>query len=180
MPGFVATMHKELMEDDRYRLAKGSSHNHQAWEGGYLEHLQQTLFLAIQLYPMVAKLTYGVPSFSLMDALVVLFLHDIEKPWKHCLLSDSADVELLKEADPSDEDTIGFSKENRRIFRDQMIQQWRLSISKEMEQALRYIEGENEDYSSRERKMNSLGAFCHTCDVMSARIFHDSVLQVFV
>ena len=39
--------------------------------------------------------------------------------------------------------------------------------------ALKYVEGEMGDYSARRRVMNPLAAFCHLCDVASARIWFD-------
>ena len=38
---------------DNYNLfskARGSSHNHQAWEGGYLDHLTEIMNIAMVLY----------------------------------------------------------------------------------------------------------------------------------
>ena len=39
--------------------------------------------------------------------------------------------------------------------------------------ALKYIHGEGDDYSGKERKMNRVGAICHAADVLSARVLFD-------
>ena len=41
------------------------------------------------------------------------------------------------------------------------------------ENAMRYAEGENNDYTNLRRVMNELAGFCHICDILSARVFHN-------
>ncbi len=65
---------------ERFTKAAGSSHNHQAWEGGYLDHVTEVMNLACQLYKTLNSLR-KLP-FELQEALEVMFLHDIEKPFK--------------------------------------------------------------------------------------------------
>src|SRR5271167_3580763 len=60
--------------------AAGSSHNHQAWEGGYLDHIVETMNIACQLYETLNG-ARKLP-FQLHEALEVMFLHDLEKPFK--------------------------------------------------------------------------------------------------
>jgi predicted RNA-binding Zn-ribbon protein involved in translation (DUF1610 family) len=36
---------------------------------------------------------------------------------------------------------------------------------------MRYVEGEFDDYSNQQRAMWPLAAFCHSCDVLSARLW---------
>jgi len=60
-----------------FASARGSSHNHQTWDGGYLDHVTEVLNLAVLLYPVLdgkRKL-----PFTLSDALLVLFLHVEER-----------------------------------------------------------------------------------------------------
>jgi hypothetical protein len=58
--------------------APGSTKNHQAWEGGYIDHITEVMNIAHWLYTSSPR---PLP-FGLADALEVLFLHDLEKPWK--------------------------------------------------------------------------------------------------
>lgn len=67
--------------------AQGSSHNHQAWPGGYLEHIRQVnQFVALLYGSWVDDGVFESLSiderFTLGEALTVTTLHDIEKPFK--------------------------------------------------------------------------------------------------
>lgn len=61
--------------------APGSSHNHQTRKGGYFDHITDIMNYACFLYEQMSTLR-PLP-FSLSSALLVLFLHDIEKPIKY-------------------------------------------------------------------------------------------------
>src|SRR5947209_7468737 len=67
--------------DELLRSARGSSHNHQAWTGGYADHIREVMNIAVALHAALGQLR-PLP-FSLSDALVVLFVHDLEKPWAY-------------------------------------------------------------------------------------------------
>src|SRR5262249_9207094 len=67
--------------NDLFWSARGSSHNHQAWAGGYAHHVREVMNVAVVLYDALGQLR-PLP-FSLSDALVVLFVHDLEKPWAY-------------------------------------------------------------------------------------------------
>ena len=77
-----------LLSDNRqlFSVARGSSNNHQAWEGGYLDHVKETMNVASLMYEHLNNIR-PLP-FSLSDALLVMFLHDIEKPWKYEIKKD--------------------------------------------------------------------------------------------
>ena len=134
---------------DKYPNAPGSSGNHQAYPGGYYTHVSDILEYAIMLYKSLLKKDYL--SFSLSDALLVLFLHDIEKPVKY-----------------SDEET----NENDQEIRYRLLNEFGLELNNEHILALKYIHGEGPDYRKDKRVMTPLCAFCHCCDVISARIFY--------
>lgn len=145
--------------DRRLRAAAGSSHNHQAWTGGYWGHLSEVMNIAVVLHERLSALR-ALP-FTLSDALLVLFLHDLEKPWRHG-------------PDGPDESLRG--KEAKASFRLEMIARYRFELGPEHLNALRYVEGEHEDYSPSARAMGRLAAFCHICDVASARLWPDHPL----
>jgi hypothetical protein len=54
---------------------------HQAWEGGYVDHLQETMNIGIDLYKTFSQ--RRDLTFTLSDLFIVLFLHDLEKPFKY-------------------------------------------------------------------------------------------------
>lgn len=148
-----------------FQTIPGSSHNHQAWPGGYLDHVQETMNIARVLYRKLNSLR-PLP-FSLSDALLVLFLHDIEKPWKYEIGPDGRRriVESLK------------SKEAQHQFRANRLLAYGVVLTSKQENGLKYVEGEFNDYSSDGRVMNPLAAFCHLCDVTSARIWFDYPME---
>lgn len=140
--------------NDHHRLfetAPGSSHNHQAWPGGYLDHVSETMNIANWLYNSCPR-KY---PFALSQALEVMFLHDLEKPWKY----NGAALT---------------TKEERKAFRALKIQEYGIQLTDEQENALRYVEGvRDSEYSPGDRVMKEMAAFCHCCDVLSARVWHD-------
>lgn len=141
-------------------VARGSSRNHQAWEGGYLHHVVETMNIACQLYLTFNKLR--TLPFELSEALEVMFLHDIEKPFKigKLLYYDGRQTEA--------------TKENRKLLRANLITKYAILLSAEQENALRYVEGvPDSEYTPGERTMGELAAFCHMVDIASARLWHD-------
>ena len=112
--------------------------------------------LAIHLYPAMKKF-HPVP-FSLSDALLVLFLHDLEKPWRFC-----GEETLRKKLN---------KRENRDPFKKEKFQEYGVSLTSSQENGVNYIEGEIEgSYTPHKRTMNELATFCHICDVASARLW---------
>ena len=69
-----------------FRAVQGSTNNHQNWPGGYYDHVREVMNVAIDLYAFLNS--HRPLPFSLSDLLLVLFLHDIEKPWKYELHDD--------------------------------------------------------------------------------------------
>jgi len=115
--------------------------------GGYYDHVRDCLRYAIKLH---AELE---PPVKLHDAAYVLFLHDIEKPLKYC--------------DPN-----YVAGRPDRLIRQSLMEDFNIVPNELHLNALRYIHGEGDDYSKHGRAMSELAAFCHCCDVISARIFH--------
>src|SRR3989344_2276006 len=145
---------KILEQEWRMKSAKGSENNHQSWEGGYLDHIHEVMNIADYLY---IKLDYLRPMpFLISDALIVLFLHDIEKPYKY-----------------TEEGFNIKTKRGRALFRLEMIKKYGIKLTLEQQNALKYVEGEGKDYTNLHRIMNELAAFCHVCDTISARVWHD-------
>lgn len=138
---------------DIFFSAKGSNTKHQAWEGGYIDHITECCNIAISLYNSLNNLR-KLP-FSIEDCCIVIFLHDIEKPWLY-----NGKISIKK-------------RDYRYVFRESLFTKYKISLTEDHFTAIRYIEGEGKDYSSTKRILNPLGAFCHSCDVISARIWYD-------
>jgi hypothetical protein len=153
----------KLLTDHRARFEKtpGSRHNHQAWPGGYLDHITDCMNYARHLYALDCALGRPVP-FLLKDALLVLFLHDLEKPFR--IKSSSAGQYVNREGITS---KLQFKELRQRLLTD-----YGISLNSAQRNALAYVEGEGADYSSERRVMGELAAFCHRVDVWSARQCH--------
>lgn len=168
--------------------AWGSTSNHQAWPGGYLHHIVECLNIGYQLFDTLNHLR-PLP-FTLKDALQVLFLHDIEKVFNKSDVKTPLGTTWKEYLDVATERQEWFSnqldyaghpmvrqelnvKYLRREFRAAVILHLGIKLSEDQWAALEYIESEREDYTSAMRRMNELGAFCHCCDIISARLWHD-------
>ena len=79
---------RKILADNRelFEKVQGSTHNHQAWPGGYLDHITEVMNIALILFRALDA-RRPLP-FSISDILLVVFLHDIEKPWKYELGED--------------------------------------------------------------------------------------------
>jgi hypothetical protein len=139
--------------------ARGSSHNHQAWQGGYIEHLEETMNIAVVLYGSLSYLRHM--PFALADALLVLFLHDLEKPWKY--KTSKGDRVFIKRS--------LVSKIAQRAFRERTFRNYGIKLTAAQKNALRYVEGEGDDHSTHTSLMGPLAAFCHMMDTCSARMW---------
>lgn len=129
--------------------AFGSSHNHQNWVGGYADHILETLNIARLLYKTMHE--FRNLDFSLDSALIVLYFHDVEKIWLY---------------------TTG-EVVNKEQFYTEELQKFNIVFSEDEMNGLKYVHGEGKDYSSSERVMCKLAAFCHVADTISARIWFD-------
>lgn len=142
-----------------FSTVQGSTNNHQAWPGGYYDHVHEIMNIAFGLYAHLSTLR-PLP-FSLSDLLLVVFLHDIEKPWKYEL---RADGQLYHRAGLD-------TKAEHHAFRMQKLAEYGVVLTDEQLNGLKYVEGELADYTNRRRMMGPLAAVAHMCDVASARLF---------
>ena len=151
--------HRLALENrHRFWASPGASHNHQAWRpGGYLAHIWDCMNYAANAYALEDE---PLP-FTLSDALLVLFLHDLEKPWRYVEPRDGLASANTKAGG------------GRHQFRISKIKEYDIELTEAQSVALMYVEGEGDDYSGTKRVMNELAAFCHICDVRSARIRWD-------
>lgn len=137
-----------------FETVRGSTHNHQAWEGGYVEHVTECCNYAYYLYDFDAGFGRPLP-FSKSDAILIMFLHDLEKPWR---------IESMP--DGTARNRLGLdTKKAFKEFRERKLADYGIALSPSQLNALTYVEGEMGDYSSERRVMNELAAFCHKVDV---------------
>jgi hypothetical protein len=143
-----------------FQRVQGSTNNHQNWPGGYFDHVQELLNIASNQYKWM-NARRPLP-FTFGDAVLVLFFHDIEKPWKY---ERRADGQLHHKSEFA-------GKQDDHAFRLAKLREYNVTLTEAQANALKYVEGEMGDYSSRRRVMNELAGFCHSCDVLSARVWH--------
>lgn len=128
--------------------SKGSAIKHQAWEGGYRDHITEVMRIAVVTYKALAMIR-PLP-FSLNHALLGCFLHDVEKLWKHAI-----DPAHKKDIDKNDLIEAHFTMDD------------------DLWNAVKYAHGEGDDYHPTDRIQGPLAAFVHHCDNTSARIWFD-------
>ena len=131
-----------------FNTSKGSAIKHQAWRGGYRDHITETMNIARVTF-------YGLQQirplpFTLSDALLGCFLHDIEKVWKHVI-------------DPADKISIDKNQILKTEFH----------LEPHHFNAVKYAHGEGDHYHPTLRIQTPLAAFVHHCDNTSARIWFD-------
>lgn len=151
---------------DLFSKASGSTHNHQAWEGGYLDHLTEIMNIAVLLFkPLNEARTL---SFSLSDALLALYLHDLEKPWR-----------IRKNGKGEYESNPELADKEKKVlpFVEKKLEEYGFVLTEEQWNGIKYAEGEKNDYSSKRRTQKPLAAFVHMCDVWSARGWFNHPLE---
>jgi hypothetical protein len=126
----------------------GSAKKHQAWPGGYKDHILACLHIAWGIY-MRHRPHW---NFSFGSVVLVLYFHDLEKIWKYS-------IGLPENFDKAD------------WYNNVLPNKYGVAFNSDELNALKYVHGEGEDYSE-ERVMNELAALCHAADVLSARAFH--------
>jgi len=155
---------RRILEDNRalFETQPGSTHNHQTWPGGYLDHVVDGMNLMQPLYLMLEATGRPLP-FSLSDALLIFYLHDLEKPWR-----------ILVDAQGKASNKQGLdTKEAYKKFREDKLAEYGLTLTAAQHNALTYVEGEHKDYTGERRVMNELAAFCHMVDNWCARGWYD-------
>lgn len=159
-----------------FRQAPGSTYNHQAWAGGYWDHVTECMNIWLQqfkFFEATGRMRFLPPHerFSRSDGLLVLFLHDIEKPWR-CELVNGRPV-----IGPNGRLVVKSGMEQkaaRQQYARNKIREMGIVLTPNLENALKYVEGiRDSDYSAGDRRMWPLAALCHTCDMLSARAFYD-------
>lgn len=143
----ILAFHEEFR--DKIYASKGSSHNHQNWEGGYADHIADACRIVTVLHLSLAGLFSEVPV-SLDSAIIVLYFHDIEKIWKY---TDGTFIDKVE-------------------WYEKILPERGITFSSEELNALRYTHGEGDDYRKDARVMNELAALCHAADNLSARMWH--------
>ncbi|MBU2612572.1 MAG: hypothetical protein KKB62_02515, partial [Nanoarchaeota archaeon] len=119
--------------------------------------ITEVMNIAISIYPLLDS-KRKLP-FSISDALLVLYLHDLEKAWKYG--GTKEEVEDFEKYKNNYEFILNKAKE------------YNFELNSEHLNALKYVHGEGDDYDKKRNVQGPLAAFAHNCDVISARIWHN-------
>lgn len=160
--GQNATKCKKLFEDfkERFKASPGSLRKHQAWKGGYIHHLEETMNLGFLIYSEMSS--FRKLSFTFSDVVLVLFLHDLEKPFRYVPLKKEFNTDIEKHT-----------------FIESLIKKYKIKLSAQHKNALEYIHGEGDSFHRTKRIQKPLAAFVHCLDTMSARIWFDEPKKSF-
>lgn len=144
---------KTMLKDHypRFLKAPGSLAKHQAWEGGYFDHLEGGMKFAVKTYETVEE-DEKLP-FTLGSVILVLFIHDLEKPFKYVSRRRS-----FKNDHEKKEFILG------------MLKQYHIELSDDEMNAFTYIHGEGKKHNPHTRVQGPLGGFAQMCDLWSARV----------
>ena len=135
--------------------AKWSSNNKHQWrEGWYYDHIADCLKFWKVLYDGLQW--YRPLPFTFDDVIVIIVLHDLEKPYKYSM--HNSDFQDLLSLDSH-------------WIRDKVMEEYNITLSPNQQNWLDYIHGEWDHYSKTERVQWPLAAFCHSIDTISARIY---------
>ncbi|MDQ2973458.1 MAG: hypothetical protein M3Q79_03195 [bacterium] len=148
-----------------FETAPGASHNHQTWPGGYADHIADAMNIVSIIFDTLDNVRPLV--FSKSDALLVIFLHDLEKPFRYSYDNNGnilADPKLSNKS----------AKSNKRL---DVISRYNIQLNEQQTNALRYVEGVREsEYSPGARTMGELASLCHCADTLSARLWYNHPL----
>jgi len=130
-----------------FDTSKGSAIKHQAWPGGYRDHIREVMRICLVTYQALNG-SVRTPPFTLSHALVGCFLHDVEKLWKHAI-----DPEHRQDIDKND------------------LLDGHFTMDADLWNSVKYAHGEGDDYHPTKLVQSPLAAFVHHCDNTSARIW---------
>lgn len=151
-----------LLSDHRdlFTHAPGSSGNHQAWPGGYVDHVTEIMNIGSVLYHTMSQ--FRELPFSESDVLLITFLHDLEKPFRQ---PHNPHGKKFKD------------KAAAEAFKLKKLAQYGIVLSPVQANALEFVEGIRDDkYRKDSRVMSELAAMCHMADLWSARGWYNHPL----
>jgi hypothetical protein len=158
---------RRIYEDrrDKFEAAPGSSHNHQAWPGGYIDHVTDAMNIGLSVYELYSA-RRPLP-FTASDVLLIVYLHDLEKPFKYTYKPDGT----VETSDDFPDKAAGETMKRG------VIDEYGIVLSPIQDNALEYVEGIRDDkYQRGRRVMGELAVICHIADLTSARLWYNHPL----
>ncbi len=133
----------------------GSRKKHQAWDGGYLDHIVYATNYALMLHNLHRNIGFE-PDHDEGDIALVMLLHDFGKIVRYRKVSDGWDYV----DNPNDAEYSFFEK---------AITEFGFKLTSQQLNALEFVHGEGAKYTPKGRLMLPLATICHEADVWNAR-----------
>ncbi len=153
-----------IQNAERIAVTPGSKTKHQAWKGGYLDHVVYATNYALALHKLDKEIGFN-PDHTKGDIALVMLLHDFGKIVRYKKVNDG--WEYVENPDVTE-----------REFFESVIQEHNFKLTKEQKNALEFIHGEGTKHTPEGRVMRPLAVVCHNADIWSARAHPDNPLLV--
>ena len=162
MPNKNAIIDAYVQNADRIAITPGARKKHQAWKGGYLDHVVYATNFGIRLHNLNLKLGFQ-PDHNEGDIALVMLLHDFGKIARYKKVENGWDY--VENPDQAEHD-----------FFDKTIKSHNFQLTNIQKNALEFIHGEGSKYTPKGRLMLPLATLCHQADVWNARYCPDNPL----
>jgi len=154
-PNRDAVIDAYVQNADRIAQTPGARKKHQAWDGGYLDHVIYATNYGIVLHNLHKELDFQ-PDHNEGDIALVMLLHDFGKIARYKRDRDGWDY--VEEPDQAEHD-----------FFDHIIKAHGFQLTDNQNNALEFVHGEGSKYTPQGRLMLPLATICHQSDVWNAR-----------
>ena len=141
----------------------GARIKHQAWDGGYLDHVVYSINYGIALHNFHKELGFR-PGHNEGDIAVVMLLHDFGKVVRYRKCGDGWGY--VENPDQAEHD-----------FFDSILESHDFQLTDNQKNALEFVHGEGSKYTPKGRLMLPLATVCHQADVWNARFSPDNPLS---
>lgn len=155
---------------DVIHFAAGSSHNHQAWEGGYADHIAEVLRIS-ELYYDTMNAVRPLP-YTKEAALMSLFFHDIEKPFRYGP-KDSPECNKWRKRAEKAGGGYEVWEDLKWDILAEIERKYGLMLTKDEREGIEYAHGEGSAHEKFRRAASPLASHVHICDTVSARIWYN-------
>tara|TARA_R110000868_G_scaffold262401_2_gene521019 strand:+ start:4977 stop:5543 length:567 start_codon:yes stop_codon:yes gene_type:complete len=150
-----------------FHEARGSNVKHQAWAGGYADHITETFRVNRATYEALSAIR-PLP-FTQDNAIIALFFHDMEKPFKY----GSDKHEDCQKFQKMHKQGASWKSIKKDILKDMQLK-YNFRFTDDELNALKYTHGEGDDYSGEKHTACELAAHVHHCDNTSANIWRNA------
>jgi len=162
MPNRDAIIEVYVQNAERIAQTPGARKKHQAWEGGYLDHVVYATNYGIRLHNLNKELGFK-PDHNEGDISLVMLLHDFGKIARYKRGKNGWDY--VEKPDQAEHDFFNLAIDSNGF-----------QLTNIQRNALEFVHGEGSKYTPQGRLMVPLATVCHQADVWNARYCPDNPL----